>query len=403
MGLLRPNTDKFVEVIDKGKYVMLWRITLFFILAFLLLTVATFFYDKTSSVIYAILFLLAVSCLCYLIFFKELRPVLWLYTICGTIMLAFSFNINNGLVHIPDYFWAFAVTIFAFTSLGSRVGWLIILAFACIVFYHCFFHLNMQLLQYKQHTLLELAGISAEIIVSLSVTGYFISQHLLFTKYTEGQMSLANAELEFQNTIIQRKSDENSTLIKEIHHRVKNNLQIIVSLLRMHREEVKTEDAKRDFDEAIGRILSMSLLHQQMYREKELSRLNMEEYLKSLSHEIIETYRKDDQHIKCDIHAPITHLKLESIVPLGLMVNELITNSLKHAFSNSSKGCIGIFLEGRGDAGFYMRYSDDGSWIDDQLFESGFGQELVNMLAEQMNGRIARHGSTYELVVESPD
>ena len=177
---------------------------------------------------------------------------------------------------------------------------------------------------------------------------------------------------------------------------MKNNLQIIISLLRMHRDEVSSEETRKDFDEAINRILSMALLHQQMYREKELSRFSLKDYIESLSRDIIVSYKQEDQEINCTIDVHDFHMKLETVVPLGLMVNELISNSLKHAFSGKKKGDVVICIREL-ENGFFMHYSDSGLWVDDVPLVNGFGLDLVNMLTEQLNGEMIRKGSTFEL------
>ncbi len=400
MGWFYPDTDKYDDYIDKGRYVMLWRITVFFILIFFSLAIATWFYDRVSTLIYGSIWIIAIFCLLYLRYYRDLKRICYVYSIAGTAILSVSCNLNTGLIHTPDFFWAFAVIVFTFTTLNSRLGWLVIGCFGIIVTVHFCFFFETLYMSLGFHTVLEMIGLTVETLIALSVSGYFISQHIIFMRYTDAKMSLANAELELQNQIIQRKSDENAILVKEIHHRVKNNLQIIISLLRMHRDEVGSSEAKKDFDEAINRILSMALLHQQMYREKELSRFSLGEYIQSLSTDIVNSYKRENQIILCKLQVRDFQLKLESIVPLGLMINELISNSLKHAFNQSSKGEIVIVLQ-ETENGFYLKYSDDGTWVNDELLVQGFGLDLVQLLAEQLNGILKRTGSTFELTVDN--
>jgi len=398
MKLLRPNTDYYTDYIDKRKFVMLWRTTLFLAALFLLLSVWTFFYNIVFSGVYFVVFTIVTGFLTFLYLTKRYKPVLYLYAVLGMMIVAVMCNLDTGHPHVPDFMWAMSLLILTFTTLGKRAGWISTICFAVIVGVHYgYFYKGIEAGQKHLETI-DLIGITTEIILALCLSGYFITQHLSITKYTEGQMSLANAELELQNQIIQRKSDENAILIKEIHHRVKNNLQIIISLLRMHRDEVSSPEAQKDFDEAINRILSMALLHQQMYKEKELSRFNLEEYISILVHDIIESYKSTDQVIETEITVQNAALKLESIVPLGLLINELVSNSLKHAFAGQSKGKLTLILK-RMENGFSMNYLDNGTWVDSELMNRGFGSELVEMLAEQLNGELKRNGSEYELVV----
>lgn len=396
MSLFRPNTGRFDNYIEKGKFVMLWRITVFFIFIFTFLAIGTLSYDPIAAYTYGGILTVAILGLVYLSYSTNLKAICYFYSISGMLILAISYNISTGLLHIPDYFWSFSLIIFAFTTLGSRMGWFMIICFSIIVLLHYCFFVDGLMLSLHTNSIDEIVGLTVETLIALFVSGYFISQHLIFLGYTEGQMSLANAELELQNQIIQRKSDENAILVKEIHHRVKNNLQIIISLLRMHRDEVSSEETRKDFDEAINRILSMAILHQQMYREKDLSRFSLKEYIESLSRDIIASYKQENQQIDCQIAVRDFHMKLETVVPLGLMVNELISNSLKHAFSDKKKGEIRIRIEEQPN-GFFMHYSDSGLWVEDKPLVNGFGLDLVNMLTEQLNGEMTRNGSTFEL------
>jgi two-component system, sensor histidine kinase PdtaS len=398
MTLLKPNTDYYTDYIDKRKFVMLWRTTLFLAALFLFLSVWTLYYNIVFSAVYFTVVIIVTSCLVYLHISRRYKPILYLYAIAGMIIVAVMCNLNTGHPHAPDFMWAMSLLILIYTTLGKRAGWIAIVCLSIIFAVHYGYFYEGIASKIKVLETMDLIGITIEVLLSLYLSGYFISQHLSFTKYTEEQMSLANAELELQNQIIQRKSDENAILIKEIHHRVKNNLQIIISLLRMHRDEVSSPEARKDFDEAINRILSMALLHQQMYMEKELSRFNLEEYITILVRDIIASYRSSNQMIETEIKVQKAPMKLESIVPLGLLINELVANSLKHAFNGQSTGKLTLVLK-KAEGGISLTYSDDGTWVDSDLMNKGFGSELVEMLTEQLNGKLMRNGSTYELII----
>ena len=189
--------------------------------------------------------------------------------------------------------------------------------------------------------------------------------------------------LEDQNKLILSKNSENETLLKEIHHRVKNNLQIVISLLRMQSMEMKSEESKTYFTEAINRIMAMFLVHQKLYGEKELSKIDLEKYIEELVNDII-AISFDKNNIELLIKVNVEYLSLDTIMPLGLLINELASNSLKHAF-NDKDGQISIVINQTGDK-FDFDYSDNGIWKTPVSDRVSFGVELIDILTDQMNG-----------------
>lgn len=395
MHFFTPDTSFYYDYTDKGKYVLIWRLSFLFIVVFAILS-AVFFYVNTSAFIfYFLIFLIAGIGMGYLIKSKRYKPLFWTYTISATVLVSISLHTTVELIHYSEFFWIVSIVIFAFIGLDRRAGILFLITNALSMSSHMLFRLNDNLMAQRPHTLLERVGILIEMLFALMTIGYLLHQYLLFQSYAEKQLKRANRELAEQNQIIAKKSEENSTLAKEIHHRVKNNLQIIISLLRMHSYEVRSEETKRHFSEAINRIMSMSLIHQKLYQSRNLTNVDFESYVKDLTCEIIRSSGCRLGSISCDIVSDSIPVGLENIVPMGLLLNELTTNSLKHAFQENKGGAIHISLRQHTPEKIVLEYADNGTWKSSDDKETSFGLELIELLTNQLEGNYLRTGSAY--------
>jgi len=183
---------------------------------------------------------------------------------------------------------------------------------------------------------------------------------------------------------------EKEVLLKEIHHRVKNNMQVISSLLFMQERLVKDDKTREILRESQNRIKSMALIHEKLYQSVDLVRIDYTEYLQGISRYMLESYHMDPTFIKLQISSETVFLNIDKAVPCSLILNELISNSLKHAFPKERKGIITIDLQIK--AGTYILiYCDDGIGIPDGITVDGtesLGMHLINGLVKQLNGSI---------------
>ncbi|UXX77948.1 tetratricopeptide repeat protein [Reichenbachiella carrageenanivorans] len=202
-----------------------------------------------------------------------------------------------------------------------------------------------------------------------------------------------NAQLSEQKEIIERTSKERETLLKEIHHRVKNNLQVISSLLSMQSRQMEDGEAKIAVREGQSRIKSMSLIHQKLYSQDELSRINMSEYIDELSHFLFKSY-KANNHIEAVINTQRCLLDVDTAVPLGLIINELIANALKYAFDGDQMGVVQVNLESNGEE-YKLRISDNGKGLPEG-WNTGksMGMRLVHILVDQIDGTLHIDGDS---------
>jgi PAS domain S-box-containing protein len=190
---------------------------------------------------------------------------------------------------------------------------------------------------------------------------------------------------------------EKVTLLEEIHHRVKNNLAIISGLLELQKEGLDSE-VKGIFEESQSRIQSMALVHERLYKSEKLSEISMKEYISELTDAIKTTHEVDSQDITIKKEIEEIYLDLEKVIPVGLILNELITNAFKHAFSNGNEDVIKILLKKTG-ANLTIMVADNGKGLpaDFEIHSSKtLGMSLVSILTKQIEGdlKVSSNGWT---------
>jgi two-component sensor histidine kinase len=204
----------------------------------------------------------------------------------------------------------------------------------------------------------------------------------------------------FARDITERKLAENATqsalreketLLREIHHRVKNNMQIISSLFNLQAGHIMDEEARRLLKEGQLRIRSMALIHEKLYKSRDLSTIDLASYIQSLLAYIIHFYKVDTRQIQLATDLEEVSLDINSAMPCGLLLNELISNALKHAFPGGRKGTVTIGLRREKDGTVELRIADDGVGIPEAMdfrATESLGLQIVNLLVEQLEGTI---------------
>ncbi|HMK46167.1 MAG TPA: PAS domain S-box protein [Methanocella sp.] len=183
---------------------------------------------------------------------------------------------------------------------------------------------------------------------------------------------------------------EKEVLLKEVHHRVKNNMQIISSLLNLQLSGIDQEPVRQILTESQNRIRSIALVHERMYMSDDLARIDFLEYMKSLGSRLLQSYAISSRHVDLAIDGDPVFLGVDQAVPCGLIVNELISNSLKHAFLGRSNGIIRIRMQS--GAQNMIIIEDDGAGVPDGFTVAearSMGMQLVSALAGQLDGTIA--------------
>ena len=200
------------------------------------------------------------------------------------------------------------------------------------------------------------------------------------------------AEINQQKLQLEERNERIETLFREIHHRVKNNLQLISSLLNMQQEWSSTEDPAKAIEDSRSRVVAMSMIHQFLYRTDDITTINFEAYARELASKLDEI-----QLEKVSFQLETTFdrdfiFDIDTSISLGLILNELITNSYKHAFHDKIDLVMGLQLKQINEEHFEMIYSDNGEAIQQPIAEvvkKGFGLRLASRLARQLQGAFA--------------
>jgi len=200
--------------------------------------------------------------------------------------------------------------------------------------------------------------------------------------------------------------DERGILLKEMHHRVKNNLQIIASLIRFQSQHTNDAEAKECLNICLSRLQIIGMVHQRLYKTDQLTKIDFEEYISTFTQNLITMYGVDTSNIHVNIHADEIYFNIDTAIPCGLLINELLSNCLKHAFPEA-KGKIDIQLHQVSDNKFKLVVKDDGKGISDVDFKklTSFGLELISALTSQLNGEleINRDKGTEFIINFSPE
>ena len=191
---------------------------------------------------------------------------------------------------------------------------------------------------------------------------------------------------------IEKSLKEKEVLLREVYHRVKNNMQIITSLLKLQSRYFKDEEYRKMFRESIDRIKSMSLVHERLYKSKDLSTIDFKEYIRDIAKGLLQSYGDGKGKISLIMNINSISLDINSAIPCGLIINELVTNSIKHAFPDGKEGEIKIAIYSMDENMIELVVGDNGVGIcEDVDFKKtkSLGLQLVTMLAEdQLHGEI---------------
>ncbi len=265
-------------------------------------------------------------------------------------------------------------------------------------------NLEEALVQMQQHHLAVLAvfdqGEYAGVVRQIKVLEYLNEYHRELEQKVIERTSSLQEEIRQRKEMeehLERSLADKNILLQELHHRVKNNLQVISSLIRLQGEFIDNELVSKTLKDTADRIRALGVVHEQFCRSKNLHRIEVEPYLTQITQELIRAWTNPHRTIHSIIQITCGAVNIDTAVPVGLLVNEMITNSLKHAFVNIPEPAIRIDLREEAERNYCLVYSDNGIGLPAHItFEEPvtLGFQLISALVQQLRGRIEIDRST---------
>lgn len=240
-------------------------------------------------------------------------------------------------------------------------------------------------------------------IVALSI---FLAISFLFVRINRKkrfEIEKMNLSIAQKNTQIKASLKEKEILLKEIHHRVKNNLQVISGILDIQNFNIKEPEIKAILNEGQNRIQSIALLHKTMYQNQNFNAVDFEQYLNELITHSKQSNYSLNKNIDIKVKVNSVQLEIDYAVPLGLIINELINNAYKHAFNDIENGSITIMLEELAKNNYSLLFKDNGNGFPENFDVNklnSVGFELINGLTKQLNGKLSisnENGATIKI------
>jgi PAS domain S-box-containing protein len=236
----------------------------------------------------------------------------------------------------------------------------------------------------------------------------WLEDHMFYVKKPDGKSYVLGVMIDIteQKNIEEKMASslmEKELLLKEIHHRVKNNLQVVSSLLKLHAGSVNDNRSHDILLDSRNRVRSMALVHQKLYQSKDFSQIDFTEYISQLTENLFDAYQHKNINIDLSIKTDEAKLSIDIAIPCGLIINELVTNSLKYAFPNGKPGKVEIELTNIRNNHYELMIKDNGvgfpSGVDFKNSTS-LGLQLVNTLVGQIDGEIEmenHEGTAYKI------
>lgn len=395
---MKNDEHEWSEYHDRMKFRLTLQLIYFFLFLMLIMGGVSLFSKQIDSMSN---FFAAGMCLIGLIVLKKSNK----YKLVGAFFSFIAFVILSVLLmydtgtNILTLLWIVINVFFTFFILGSIWGAVILGLHFLVLFYFLLTVENAILVPFGSFVLFDLLSFTLEFIFGVFALGYLLVLYAKMVRNSEKGLSEINTQLAGQNKLILKQNSEMEVMLREIHHRVKNNLQIVSSLLRL--EAAKASRKNDDFYQStIDRVSAMAMVHEKMYQSGSLSQFDLEKYLEALVTSLLRSYsleRRPEVRILVDIEK----MQSKSIIPFALLINELILNSLKHAFTKQNDPLISIEvtrLPSHSDPSrFSFVYFDNGYWAENSI--SSFGTEIIEAMVEQLDGEfsleISPEGTTY--------
>lgn len=298
-------------------------------------------------------------------------------------------------VYLP-YFWLTAAYAILAASLSSGIAHLLLYLMVGLIMILVIFRQVLTLTENEelyQQAQLELA-VRKQAQASLRKTNLELDERV---RQRTDELLTANDLLVQTNQKLERSLHEKEVLLKEIHHRVKNNLQTVSSLLNLQARLIQDPASRAAFQESRMRVQSMALIHEKLYQSGSLAEINLHLYVESLASILFQSYQAQSGPVRLVTRVDDIPVGIDTAIPMGLILNELISNALKHAFPDGRSGEIIITLQRESGAGILLCCQDDGCGLPENMdvrTSKSLGLQLVNSLVSQLSGTLAMHNAS---------
>ena len=385
MKLFTPPNSAYTDTYERAKFRFVWRIFIF--LCFVFSGLSLLHLIKRDPDIYITLSALFAMVLSLIVTYKTGRYTFAavLGGFAGSLLNQLDLFFIVGSQKFVTILWIISITLYVFYLLGSKWGLVTLIINITGVTLSLFLVPKEVMIERVQNLSVEkLISIVINLIVITYFIAYLMHQILKTSKKAAEESKNAQNALRVQYEIARANNEEKTVMLREIHHRVKNNLQVITSLLRLQSNDIDDEQTREHFQEAINRVAAMALIHEKMYGSQDLAKINLKSYLNSLAHDILDTYSTSTA-ITINISSTVEHVQPKSLVSTALIFNELITNSIKHGFENRQMGEINIEIDQPSSGILKIIYRDDGQWKESTR-KNSFGLELIDTFTKQIDG-----------------
>ncbi len=248
----------------------------------------------------------------------------------------------------------------------------------------------------KQKQLVILLG---SILIAIILVFFFYYRYRS-KKELSRNLQIKNEELNSKKIQLEVAVSEKEILLKEVHHRVKNNLQLVLSLLNIQAREYKNEEVDLFLQKGEARIASLALIHQTLYTSGKISHVSIKDYIEKLLNSIFISFDVDKDKFQYQVESEELNFDIQTAVPIGLIINELVCNALKHAFTDKEEGLVRVELK-YFNPEYQLTVSDNGIGLNYKSKKiNSVGLELVSVLSQQLNGRMktdVSNGTTFTL------
>lgn len=369
---------------ENAKYHLMWKINYFSLIAMFVIAVLTSLESIGDALIYAVALIVPLGNLLYMNKYKDYKKAIWIICCAGLVFPFVTLSTYHELMHIGDALWLVVAVCLSYYGLGVKIGRYFLFASIAILAIFIFFFLNINVEKLQPFGMVDKAAFFMELALSLLIIFTIITLFIRLGIQSEEKVKSINIQLEEKNKVVSAQNDEKEVLLKEIHHRVKNNLQIVSSLLSLQSNDAQDNVIQSILHEGKERIMTMALLHKMLYQSAHLNELNLLDYVEELVSNLKASFGKD-----CDFIFNIKSIVLDvdTTLSLGLIINELLTNSFKYGIVD--KGEITITCIEKVQNHFELAISDKGPGLPEGVtLKNGttLGLRLVGLLSRQLNG-----------------